>query len=95
MQLLACARVRMARDAAASRGGEQSSVDLLRLRKRPEREWAPMLSALTNGELSAVLQAHGGGEKPGTKGTLHLSKQSLLAMLSVCSAPHLWQQAVL
>lgn len=73
----------MARDTAASRGGEQSSINLLRLRKRPEREWAPMLSTLTNGELSAILQAHGGGSKPGTKGTLHLSKQSLLAMLSV------------
>ena len=42
-----------------------------------------MLSTLTNGELSAILQAHGGGTEPGKKGTLHLSKQSLLAMLSV------------
>ena len=44
-----------------------------------------MLSTLTNGELSAILQAHGGGTEPGKKGTLHLSKQSLLTMLSVCT----------
>ena len=76
----------MARDSAAILGGQASSVNLLRLRKRPEREWAPMLSTLTNGELATILQAHGGGTEPGKKGTLHLSKQSLLTMLTVCSA---------
>ncbi len=79
----------MARDSAASLSGQASSVNLLRLRKRPEREWAPMLGTLTNSELAAILQAHGGGTEPGTKGTLHLSKQSLLTMLTVYSAPRL------
>ena len=73
----------MARDSAASRGGAERGLDLLQLRTRPEREWDRMLSTLTNGDLAAILRAHGGGTKPGTKGTLHLSKQSLLSMLSV------------